>query len=162
MGNPDEDAIKKRLGIASWRNLSKDTVMSFASALPEMDKDLAMKIVDQIPAIKDLAIGTLDKLKEQHLATLNGNAESVTRVHSAYENVQAALADRMKRDDLSQEDLRYVTEQMFTAAEKQDAKDTENKRFLSNLFDKAAVVTLAVVAIGLAYVGGKGAFSKSA
>ena len=45
-----EDQVKKALQIDSFRNLSKDKIMEFASFIPHMDKDVAIAIINQFPA----------------------------------------------------------------------------------------------------------------
>ena len=40
-----EDQVKKALHIDSFRNLSKDKIMEFASLIPNMDKDVAISIM---------------------------------------------------------------------------------------------------------------------
>ena len=44
-----EDQVKKALHIDSFRNLSKDKIMEFASLIPNMDKDVAISIINQFP-----------------------------------------------------------------------------------------------------------------
>lgn len=46
-----EDAVKHALKIDSFRNLSKDKVMQFASMIPYMDKEVAIAIINQISCI---------------------------------------------------------------------------------------------------------------
>ena len=45
-----EEQVKKALQIDSFRNLSKDKIMEFASLIPHMDKDIAVAIINQFPA----------------------------------------------------------------------------------------------------------------
>lgn len=40
-----EEAVKRALKIDSFRNISKDKVMQFASMIPYMDKDVAIAII---------------------------------------------------------------------------------------------------------------------
>ena len=42
-----EKSVKQALGIDSFRNLSKDKIMEFASMIPYMDKDVAIAIINQ-------------------------------------------------------------------------------------------------------------------
>ena len=44
-----EAAVKKASQIDSFRNLSKDKIMQFASMIPYMDKDIAIAIINQFP-----------------------------------------------------------------------------------------------------------------
>jgi hypothetical protein len=45
----NEKAVKRALGIDSFRNVSKDKIMEFASLIPYMDKDVAIAIINQFP-----------------------------------------------------------------------------------------------------------------
>lgn len=40
-----ENAVKRALKIDSFRNLSKDKIMQFASMIPYMDKEVAIAII---------------------------------------------------------------------------------------------------------------------
>lgn len=35
-----EEAVKKALGIETWRNLSKDKIVRFAAMMPDMDTEV--------------------------------------------------------------------------------------------------------------------------
>lgn len=48
-----EEAVKRALKIDSFRNISKDKVMQFASMIPYMDKDVAIAIINQFPRFAD-------------------------------------------------------------------------------------------------------------
>lgn len=41
-----EEQVKKALQIDSFRNLSKDKIVEFASLIPHMDKDVAIAIIN--------------------------------------------------------------------------------------------------------------------
>ena len=49
----NEKAVKRALGIDSFRNVSKDKIMEFASLIPYMDKDVAIAIINQFPVYAD-------------------------------------------------------------------------------------------------------------
>lgn len=44
MSLDSEDEVKKALGIESWRNLSKDRIVKFAAMMPDMGREVTMKI----------------------------------------------------------------------------------------------------------------------
>ncbi len=44
-----EESVKKALKLDSFRNLSKEKVMQFASMIPYMDKEVAIAIINQFP-----------------------------------------------------------------------------------------------------------------
>ena len=50
-----ENDVKKALAIDSFRNISKDKIMEFVSAIPNMDKEVAIKIIEQFPSYSESA-----------------------------------------------------------------------------------------------------------
>ena len=84
MGYKSEAEVERVLGIDSWRNLSKDKVFQFAAMMPEMDTDVALKIIEQLPEYRKLLTDGLQLLKEEHETTLKYNSQSQDNVHRAY------------------------------------------------------------------------------
>jgi len=151
----NEDDIKKALGIDTWRNLSKDTVVKFAAMMPDMDKELAAKLIEKFPEFKSLALDALATVAKQHSGTLSGNKESQDQVHDAYEKTREVLEAQLQRDDLSAEERLEIMRMIQDTADREFEKDSENKKFLKGMFDN--VTALGAVSLGLAvvFVGGK-------
>jgi len=150
-----EDELKKALEIDSWRNLSKDKIVKFAAMMPDMSTELATKVLEHFPDFKKLASETLDRLERQHSDTLRGNSDSQEQVHDAFQEVREALRNELEREDLTPERRAELLEQILETGNREFAKDSENKRFLSGLFDKATVAGVAVVGLAVVFVGGK-------
>ena len=55
-----EEAVKHVLKIDSFRNLSKDKVMQFASMIPYMDKEVAIEIINQFPEYVDFGKAAIE------------------------------------------------------------------------------------------------------
>ena len=58
------DAVLERIGATSFRNISKDQLITFVSAIPEMDKEIAIKCIEQFPAFKEYSQSTSDPVYE--------------------------------------------------------------------------------------------------
>ena len=150
-----EDEVKQALGIDTFRSLSRDKVVRFATMMPDIDKEVQLKIVEQFPEFKAFAVDAVNTLEHEHEATLDANAESQDKVHSAYQHVRDILAGQLGRDDLNREDWRHLIDLIAESANREFEKDTENKRFLDGLFSKAAIVTGGAVLAGVVFVGGR-------
>jgi len=148
----NEIAVMSALGLQSWRNLSKDNVFALASMIPDMDKDVALKIVEQIPELTQLALRALETVEAQHERSLDFNEKSNQRVHASYEDFREILKVELNRE-LTPKQRADIYKLLMESADKQSVKDTENKRFLEGLFSKAAIVG-AVLAVGLLAVFG--------
>lgn len=155
MNYKSEDELKKALAIDSWRNLSKEKMIRFAAMMPDMDKEVALKVIEQFPAFKTFALAALDVMEKRHDSTLVHNEHSQESSHRAYQETRAALKGELDRTDLTPEERQHIYGLLMETANRESEKDSENKQFLDGLFKKAAVVTVAAVSLGVVFVGGK-------
>ena len=150
-----EAEIMKVLEIDTWRNLSKDKILQFAALMPEMDKEIAIKVIGQFPEFRRFANDALNVLEEEHTSTLAFNKESQAEVHHAFQEVRAILASELKREDLTPQDRMIIIDKIMETANREFTKDSENKRFLDTLFGKAALAGGAAIALGIVVLGGR-------
>lgn len=151
----NELEVKQALGIESWRNLSKDKVIQFAALMPDMDTEVALKIIDQFPAFKEFAIDAVGALEKTHKRTIDANAHSQDQVHSAFQHVREILQGELDKPDLTFEEKQYFVEQIQRTADQESAKDSENKRFLDSILKKVFLGTGVAVLAAAAVLGAK-------
>ena len=128
-----ENDVKKAMNIDSFKNMSKDKIMEFVSAIPNMDKDVAIKIIEQFPVYTELANSMLVQLNTMCNNAMKGNDESQKQAIEAYKKILEDLGDLLKKETISAEERLQITEQMITIADRISAKDTENKEFLNGI-----------------------------
>ena len=150
-----EAQVKEALGIHTWRNLSKDKVFQFAAMMPDMDREVALKIIEQLPEYTKFLTASLEIVAKEHESTLNSNSHSQDQVHGAYRDIREALKRKLDQGDLTWEETKYLIEQMMETARQESVKDTENKRFLEAIFKKAALGAGAAAAMAIVFVGGR-------
>ncbi|MCM1973999.1 hypothetical protein [Streptomyces sp. G1] len=155
MGYKDEDEIKKALGIDSWRNLSKDKMVRFAAMMPDVDTEVALKIVEHFPAFKDFAENAVDSMKKAHESTLSANKHSQDQFHQACQEIREILRSELNKDNLSWEEKKFIIEKIQETGRMEFQKDSENKKFLDGALKKIAIGTGAAIALGVAFVGGR-------
>ena len=155
MGYKSEAEIKKALRIDSWRNLSKDKMIRFAAMMPNMDTEVALKIVEQFPVFKDFARDVVDAMKEAHESTLSANKQSQDHFHRACQEIREILKGELSKDNLSWEEEKFLIEKIQETARMEFQKDSENKQFLDGMLKKAVVGAGAALALGVAFVGGR-------
>lgn len=148
-----EEQVKKALKIESFRNLSKDKIMEFVSLLPNMDKDVAIAVVNQFPAYTDNAKVMVNCLKDMCRDIIEKNDTSTKEVASAYNIILNDLSTLLLRDDISYEERAYITEKMIDIADKIAIKDTENKNFLAAMNQRQTILCLGVLIVGAAILG---------
>jgi hypothetical protein len=145
-----EVEIRNALGIEPGKNLSKDTFLRFLDRLPEVDPEVALKLIDQVPEIAKLARGVLDDAAKAYHAALTSNARGQEMVHQIHLEHLEILKAELLRKDLTAEERMRVYKEIRDVNSNALLKDTENKRFISALFDKtlaAGVTAAAVIAV---------------
>jgi hypothetical protein len=155
MGYKNEAEIKQALGIESWRNLSKDKMIRFVAMMPDMGTEVALKIVEQFPVFKDFAMDAVDAMKKTHESTLSANKESQENVHRAFQEIRGILKGELDKGDLSWEERKHIIELIQETGRLESQKDSENKQFLDRASTKVILGAGVVVALGVAFVGGR-------
>jgi hypothetical protein len=140
--------LRNALGIESWRNLSKDTFVGFLERLPEVDPEVALKLIDQVPEITTLARGTVEDATKAYDTALEANAHGQDAVDQIHRQRLEILRAELEKD-LTPEQWTRVLDDMREINVNALLKDTENKKFISDQFHATlATVGAAVVAVG--------------
>lgn len=150
-----EGELKKRLGIESWRNLSKEKFMSFVSDLPNLDKEVALKIIGQFPDFKNLVMDTFQQIQEQATQGMRFNYKSQKKVHKAFKHYREILSRELDRDELTTEDRFRILGLLKDAIDAEALKDKDNKEFLLKIVGMLATGAIIVVGAAVAVLGGK-------
>jgi hypothetical protein len=141
----NEVELRGALGIESWRHLSKDAFLRFLDTLPDTDPQVALQLVGQLPELTSFARATLDDVTNSYETALVSSSHGLDMVHQIHlERLQILKAELAK--DLTPEERLRVLDDMREINLNTLAKDTENKRFLSDQLDKKLGATVAVAA----------------
>ena len=153
MGYKKESQVLEALGIESFRNITKDKVIQLFSMMPDVDKDLQIKLVEQIPQLKDIVIANMDALKDAYHQALASNDSSQQQVADALQETRAIFNSELGKD-LSPEQRESIYLILMELAKMQIAKDSENKEFIEALFLNVAKVTFVVIGATFAFWAG--------
>ena len=59
-----ENDVKSMLGISDFRSISKDQIIQFVSSIPDMDKEVAIKCIEQFPEFEKFSNNALQFLTD--------------------------------------------------------------------------------------------------
>lgn len=155
-----ENAVKRALKIDTFRNLSREKIMQFASMIPYMDKEVAIAIINQFPTFADFGKTAVSCYMQMCDNILEKNKESQIAVIQSYQTILAALAKKMDTDDITEKERKAITEDMISVADKIAEIDLQNKKFLDKLVTKSLWAMLGVMAILGAGIGIQSAFGS--
>ena len=148
-----EDDVKKALGIQDFRSITKAKMVEFISLIPNMDKDLALSIINQFPAYSEFASTTIAALKEMCDSALTQNGHSQKDTIAAYRKILDELGEILKKENISAEERNEITDKMILIADKIAMKDSENKNFIKSLVKYTAAGVVTALVIGAAILG---------
>ena len=148
-----ENDVKKALAIDSFRNISKDKIMEFVSAIPNMDKEVAVKIIEQFPSYAESANNMIAQLNTMCSNAMKENGESQREAIEAYQKILDDLGEVLKKDAITAEERTQITKQMIDIADRISAKDTENKEFLSGITKYGGHIIVSALVLGAVILG---------
>lgn len=156
-----EDDVKRALNIDSWRNLSKDKLLTFVAEMPHMDKEVALKAIEQFPNFKSLVGETLHSFGQRYESAQKFSWKSQKKVHDAFQSYRETLNRELEREHLTVEDRFLILEMFRDAVSQESEKDREHKAFTIKMVTIAATVGVAAVGTAIAALGGKAGFGSS-
>ena len=150
------DQVKEYLNIPDFRHLTRDKLVEFVSAIPDMDKKVAIKTIEQFPEFSGYA-----KVLVAHYATmcdsiLKENGSSVQAAMDGYRQTLNVLGELAKAEEIGPADKRFFAEKMVEVADKMAALDTSNKNFLAGMMKHFTWFAGGTLVICLAVLGVKG------
>lgn len=148
-----EMKVKEALGINKFSELSKDKIMEFTSLIPEMDKDIALSIIQQFPDYINFSKDMVDILLKGCDRILASKDDSRKDAVKTYQFVLEQFSQKINEGTLSAEDERFYAEKMIEIADKVAEKDSEHKKFLEKLATIGGGVALVALSIGGAILG---------
>lgn len=149
------EEVKNALKIDSFRNLSKDKIMEFVSLIPNMDKEVAINIIEQYPAFAKLSESMVAQLNKMCDTALEKNEESQRSTIQAYKQILGELSNQLHMEDISKEEREKITKQMIEIADKISVKDTENKAFIDKVVKYSTGLAIGALFLGVAILGVK-------
>ena len=141
-----EEQVKKALQIDSFRNLSKDKIVEFASLIPHMDKDVAIAIINQFPAYVESSRNMIEQYNAMCDKVLQSNDDSRKDAVMAYKTIL---------DDLSilPEQQEKITDKMILVADKIADLHEDNRNFLEGIIKYGTPLIGGALLLGAVILG---------
>jgi hypothetical protein len=155
MDYASSDDVKMALGIDNWRKLRKDHYLQLVAMMPDLDKEVRLAILEQLPEIQRILVKAMGTLRKVHESTLTSDNKSQEYGYEGRREARASIIDQLKNVHLDSQIRGHLNELLVQLSDKDDAKDSEHKRYLDRWMTKAAVGVTAVVLLTGIAIGGK-------
>ena len=146
-----EEAVKKALAINSFREVSKEKIVDFISMIPNMDKEVAISIINQFPVYTDFANNVIATLKEMCDGIIASGDASQREIMAMYRQTLEAFEKNLNNDDCTPEERQEIRQVMILIVEQASKKDSENCAILYFLpYEIRSCLTTNLFALNLA------------
>lgn len=148
-----EDQVKKALQIDSFRNLSKDKIMEFASLIPHMDKEVAAAIINQFPTYVESSRNMIEQYNVMCDKVLQSNDDGRKDAVMAYKTILDDLSVLLKQDGITPEQRENITDKMILVADKIADLHEDNRNFLEGIIKHGAPLIGGALLLGAVILG---------
>lgn len=149
------DDVKTALGIDNWRKLSKDHYLRLVAMMPDLDEKVRLAVLEQLPEIQKILVKAMGTVRKLHETTLASDDKSQEFGYQGRREARASIIAQLENDNLDPRTRTHLNDLLMQLSDKDDAKDSEHKRYLDRWMTKTTVgVVAALVLTGVA-IGGK-------
>lgn len=148
-----EEEVKKELGIVDFRTITKDKIMQFVSLMPKLDKELAIKIIEQFPSYATMATSMVTNLIDMCNNALKNSKITEKEAIEAYKYVLETIRMELEDGEVTPEEKEKYNNQMIEVADKISEIDVRNKKWLENIVKYGTSAVCITLAVGAAILG---------
>lgn len=149
------DDVLKKIGASDFRSITKSQLVEFVSSIPEMDKETAIKCIEQFPEFRSHAKEIVGELYSVCNNIMENGRESQVDAINAYKTILDDLGQLLERDSIDENERFMITERMVEVADRIAELHREHNHFLQNLAAMASCVAGLALTIGGTLLGVK-------
>lgn len=150
-----EDQVKNMLGIDSFRSISKEKIIEFVSSMPDMDREVAVKCIEQFPEFKESANLMVAHLINACETILKDDKENRETTVETYKMILSNLDDQLHESELSLTEKQDIIDKMIDVADKVADLERDARSFRRHIIDIIGGVASFGIAVGGAILGVK-------
>lgn len=150
-----EQSVMRKLGISSWKDLSKEKFMAFVSMMPEMSDEVRKKIIEQLPQFIQLCSEGVAAAKDAFHEMMEKNEKITAALIDKIDRICESISQELKRPELSFEQRKFIMEQLMELAKIYNEMDERNKKFFDTTFGKVLAALGFFLGLVIAFAGGQ-------
>lgn len=141
----NENDVKRLMGIETFRNLPKHKIFQLLELWPDVDKEVALGIMKQVPELTSLSKAAMADIEATFRATLDASTQSAKLLSEAVASEMAMIRAALEKDPTNEALWRRNRELVELLA----AKDTEVRQFAQQLYEAKVVEKFGLAAFAL-------------
>lgn len=145
-----DEQIKQMLDIKDFRSISADKIRDFFSLIPNMEKEVAIKCIEQFPNFTEYAGEIVSHFYTLCDRAISSDAESSI---AAYKKILDNLGVMLDYDTLNEEDRHYIIEKMVEIGDRIAGEEDKKRSFKEVVLNNAGKVALAAMVVASSMLG---------
>lgn len=156
-----EQKVLKQLKIDNFRQLSKDTVMKFASSINQMDPEVAKKALEQFPEFATVVKEAITEYKEAAIDAVSKGNEDHKELISMIKLEYQILLEMLRDGNLTVDEKLKILDRIDELQNKVSKENKEMRNYqLKVLGGVFAAISVGILALA-ATLGGNAQISKN-
>ena len=157
-----ESEVLNKIGATDFRSINKKQLVEFISSIPDMDKEVAMKCIDQFPEFQQQATTIVKELYKMCESIDETHKAGQIKAMDAYQSILDSLSRELDKPEISYEQKQELISTMVDVADKIAELQREGDNFLEKVLQIAGLVATFAIGVGGAILGVKiGFFNKN-
>lgn len=148
-----EQEVLDKFGWPDFRHMNSKDLVKFVSALPDMDREVAIKCIDQFPEFTKYSNKIVELLTKSFENTVKTNKDLADEVINTYKEILDTLKKELRKRNLTTEERTQLTEMMVDVADRIAAIDKDHQRFHELIVKAASAIGMFVIAAAGAIIG---------
>lgn len=124
-----EQKVLKQLKIDNFRQLSKDTVMKFASSINQMDPEVAKKALEQFPEFATVVKEAITEYKEAAIDVVSRGNEDHKELISMIKSEYQILLKMLNNDNLTVDEKIKILDRVDELQNKVSKENKEMRNY---------------------------------
>lgn len=147
------EEVLAKIGAADFRSINKTQLIDFVSSIPEMDRETAIKCIEQFPNFTEYANGIVKELYGLLGKASEQNKDIQKDAILSHRQIIDELSWILRKEDISEPLQTYIIETMCDEANKIDSLAKEHQSFVKQVIQIAASIGATAVAVAGAILG---------
>lgn len=148
-----QEEVKQALGITDFRSIKKEQLIEFVSAVPNMDKEVAMACIAQFPEFKDYSLTIISQLYQLCDKAIESDNKDIQQAIDGYKLILSELQKMLAKRFMSQRRKNKIIKEMVEVTDKIADLERDKIRFKGNVLKLAGAVGSLALALGGALLG---------
>lgn len=148
-----QEEVKQALGITDFRSIKKEQLIEFVSAVPNMDKEVAMACIAQFPEFKDYSLTIISQLYQLCDKAIESDNKDIQQAIDGYKLILSELQKMLDKRFMSQRRKNKIIKEMVEVTDKIADLERDKIRFKGNVLKLAGAVGSLALALGGALLG---------